>query len=78
MEPTPGGGVLVHAHLSERNLRALLQKLTMDGSARTIFTQDDVPGGVTFAVTSEANDRHYGEREFPPGVMHPLTEAEIA
>jgi hypothetical protein len=62
--------------LSERNLRALLHKLVMDGSARTLET-DDTPEGWRLRVRCETNADHYGMRPFPPGSMHPDTEREI-
>lgn len=51
--------------LSERNLKALLVKLTLPDSACTIYMD-----GVY--VSSEPDDQHYGDRV--PGEMHPATE----
>lgn len=56
--------------LSERNVRALYHKLTMDGSQRTIEAPDRA-----FIVTIEDDATHYADRA--PGVMHPETEAFI-
>ena len=57
--------------LSRRNLLALLHKLDMPGSARTIVK----PCGAV--VRCESDVEHYGERGFPAGKMHPDTEAYI-
>lgn len=54
--------------LSERNLRALLSKLSLPDSACTI-ERDGV------FVSAEADDQHYAGRT--PGPMHPLTEAAL-
>jgi len=54
--------------LSRRNLLALLHKLEMPNSARTIIK----PDGVTLIVEP---DIHYAGRQ--PGPMHPETEAFI-
>jgi hypothetical protein len=58
--------------LSKRNLLALLHKLEMVGSARTIIFGDR---GWTFVIKSESNEEHYRDRI--PGAMHPQTEAFI-
>lgn len=55
--------------LSKRNLLALLHKLMMEGSSRTIIK----PGGVV--VMSEDDETHYAGRR--PGVMHPETECFV-
>lgn len=67
---------LVRVTLSKRNLLSLLTKLDMQGSHRTIFTLDN-PHAV-LVVTAETDEQHYGDREYPPGEMHPQTEADIA
>jgi hypothetical protein len=59
----------VRVVLSERNLRALLAKLTIEGSACTIY-KDGV------LVTSERDADHYAPDQ-TPGVMHPLTETKM-
>ncbi len=74
--------------LSRRNLLALLHKLEMEWSARTITSGNgyrlDEDGTPTIArdleliVRSETDAEHYGERPFPAGAMHPDTEAFIA
>ena len=67
-------GQTPHVYLSRRNLLALLTKLDMPGSARTIVWHDE------FSVTSEPDDVHYSHESrlgCPPGVMHPQTEADI-
>lgn len=66
IETTPAGLRVV---LSERNLRALLSKLTMPDSACTITME-----GVY--VSAEPDDQHYADRG--PGPMHPHTEADLA
>lgn len=60
--------------LSRRNLLALLQKLEMQGSARTL-TSEDCPEGLELVVRAEEDDHHYGSRSEPPGPMHPRTES---
>ena len=65
-----------HEHaitLSRRNLLALLHKLEMEGSKRTIISD----GGDGWAVTVEVDEEHYKDR-IPPGIMHPSTEEFIA
>lgn len=59
--------------LSERNLLALLHKLQMEGSARTIYKQ--LPTGEMLAVRAEKDQDHYGSS--PHGRMHPDTEEFI-
>lgn len=59
--------------LSERNLRALLSKLSMPDSACTIQMDD---GSEMVSVSSESNDQHYVNRV--PGHMHPVTEKDIS
>lgn len=54
--------------LSERNLRALLSKLSLPGSACTIYTD-------RVYVSAEPDDQHYQGRT--PGMMHPATEAAL-
>jgi hypothetical protein len=60
--------------LSRRNLLALLQKLEMLGSARTL-TSDDCPDGLELVVRAEEDEDHYRGRTAPPGPMHPRTES---
>jgi len=62
--------------LSRRNLLALLQKLEMSGSARTLVS-DDCPAGLELVVRAEDDDEHYRRRDLPPGPMHPRTESFI-
>jgi hypothetical protein len=59
--------------LSRRNLRVLLQKLDMAGSARTIYI--DTEDGWRVYVKSEDDEEHYVDRA--PGEMHPQTELEL-
>ena len=66
----------VHEHthtiiLSRRNLLALLHKLEMEGSARTIIHTG-------WKVVVEEDGVHYIGRPEPPGPMHPSTEEFIA
>lgn len=58
--------------LSRRNLLALLQKLDMPGSYRTIIAPESEG---EFVVSAETDEEHYQGRT--PGVMHPLTEEFI-
>ncbi|KAB2850607.1 MAG: hypothetical protein F9K44_04385 [Hyphomicrobiaceae bacterium] len=60
--------------LSRRNLLALLHKLEMPGSARTLMTDYDCPEGWSLVVRSEPDDEHYGARAEPPGPLHPMSE----
>jgi hypothetical protein len=69
----PSWGHIVKITLSKRNLLALLQKLEMPGSKRTIYILDN---GVALGVTAESDEVHYADRE-PAGAMHPETEEAI-
>jgi len=60
--------------LSGRNLAALLQKLEMPGSLCTLASED-APEGWALVVNAEHDETHYRGRPFPPGPMHPTTEA---
>lgn len=65
--------------LSHRNLLALLQKLSMPGSARTLFSANGYRDGemvddIDLVVSAEDDEPHYASRGFPPGLMHPVTE----
>jgi hypothetical protein len=78
-----GEETVIHVTLSERNLLALLQKLGMPGSARTLasahaYREGELVDDVTLVVAAEDDDEHYGERGFPPGPMHPQTEEFLA
>lgn len=75
MNATFEGPKHLHVTLSERNLRALLHKVTggMGDSACTLVRETDA--GVWVTVTAEADEQHYTDR--PPGLMHPLTEAAL-
>lgn len=64
--------------LSKRNLLALLTKLEMAGSARTIVSYNTEPDGWVLVVRAESDEEHYSTRTFPPGPMHPHTELDIA
>lgn len=66
--------------LSKRNLLALLHKLEMEGSARTLQTtnwyyMDKRVDGHVMEVCVEPDDEHYRERT--PGPMHISTERFI-
>lgn len=61
--------IVVGVVLSKRNLLTLLTKLTLPGSACTIY-KDGI------YVSAEADDVHYQGRE--PGPMIPATERQIA
>lgn len=63
--------------LSRRNLLALLHKLEMEGSARTIVSEFE--DGTSLTMKSETDDEHYNHpardpRAVHPGRMHPETE----
>ncbi|GIK83199.1 MAG: hypothetical protein BroJett024_43040 [Alphaproteobacteria bacterium] len=60
--------------LSRRNLLALLHKLQMPGSARSLTTDYDCPEGWSLIVRSESDGEHYGTRSEPPGPLHPASE----
>jgi hypothetical protein len=64
---------MVTVRLSRRNLLALLHKLDMEGSARTLTRWCDE---LHVTVIAEEDEEHYGGRPF--GTMHPQTEAFIA
>lgn len=51
--------------LSERNLIALLHKLTRPEAAKGLVSGDCPPGWLLY-VTAEPDDRHYGHRTMPP------------
>jgi hypothetical protein len=59
--------------LSKRNLLALVHKLDMEGSNRTLDWQDW--DGLRLTVHCEPDGVHYMDRE--PGTMHPLSEEFI-
>lgn len=73
MHERPGGAVAV-VTLSRRNLLALLHKLEMPGSARTLTTDYACPEGWSLIVRSESDGEHYGSRSEPPGPLHPASE----
>ena len=68
----PDGAVAV-VTLSRRNLMALLHKLEMPGSARTLMTDYDCPEGWSLIVRSESTEDHYASR-VEPGPVHPASE----
>lgn len=72
----PEGAVAV-VTLSRRNLLALLHKLEMPGSARTLTTDYDCPEGWSLIVGSESDGEHYGARSEPPGPLHPASEVFV-
>jgi len=49
--------------LTERNLRGLLEKLSIEGSARTL-----IDGESKIAVRAVKNEEHYSNR--PAGIMY--------
>lgn len=72
----------VEVVLSCRNLLALLSKLELPGSARTLVHRDCYRDGlpvndVILILRVEDDDAHYVARP-PPGPMHPFSEAFIA
>lgn len=64
--------------LSRRNLLALLHKLEMPDSARTLITDYDCPEGWSLIVRSESDGEHYGARPEPPGPLHPASELFVS
>lgn len=58
--------------LSRRNLLALLSKLDVEWSAKTICQEDD--RGCVY-VAAEEDAAHYAGRT--PGRMHPVTERDL-
>ena len=74
---------LVRVTLSRRNLLALLQKLSMPGSARTLFSANGYRDGemvedIDLVVSAEEDLAHYASRGFVAGAMHPVTERFLA
>jgi len=67
----PFGKKATEVVLSRRNLLALLHKLDMPGSNRTIIK----PCGTI--VRCETDEEHYTGRYIPIGIMHPDTEEFI-
>lgn len=69
--------------LSRRNLLALIHKLDMPGSARTLVGRHTLADGAQTAapaliVKVEGDEEHYAKRAAGPGEMHPETEEFIA
>jgi hypothetical protein len=77
MEPEPLTGKTINITLSERNLRALLSKLEVPGSARTIqtFNGNGYPL-VSVSVTAESDAEHYADGR-KPGRMVDFTEEAL-
>jgi len=78
-----GEKVCVEVVLSRRNLLALLHKLDMEGSARTLHNNDSYIEGNQSShlliLKCEDDDEHYAKRESGViGVMHADTETHIA
>ena len=74
-----GDETLLFVTLSRRNLLSLLQKLSMPGSARTLFSANCYRDGergedLLLVVSVEEDEEHYSSRGFPRGLMHPATE----
>jgi hypothetical protein len=77
------GDRVVLVTLSQRNLAALLHKLTIDGSARMLFSGDVYRDGLAveepvLIVRCETDHEHYSGRPEPAGEMLPDSEAYIA
>lgn len=66
-------GAIVEVVLSEANLLALLHKLRMPDSGRTIYKRID--GRMVFIRVENDHEHYQGEER---GEMHPETEAFIA
>jgi hypothetical protein len=69
-------GTTVMVTLSRRNLLALLHKLDMEGSARTLIKNEGA--GKHLIVQAEDDEEHYNRPEGPAGPMHPETEGFIS
>jgi hypothetical protein len=71
------GRLAICVDLSRRNLLALLHKLDMPGSGRTIYREIEGVDGqeAILIVRSEDDDAHYAEREARE--MDPASEAYI-
>ena len=67
-------GAAAEVTLSRRNLLALLHKLEMPGSARTLMTDYDCPEGWCLVVRSEAVVVLFCARAVFPGPLHPMSE----
>src|SRR4051794_9645066 len=81
-----GGRRQILLTLSERNLRAILSKLKMPGSALRIDNGDCYRDGepvedYVFTLSAEDDETHYSHPlrslKGQPGPMHPDTEAAI-
>jgi hypothetical protein len=69
--------------LSRRNLLALLHKLDMPLSLRTLASYDSYVDGaavsnVLLVLRCENDEEHYSKRPARPGPMHPETEDFVA
>lgn len=74
---------IIELTLSERNLLSLLTKCYIVDSARTlesgdVFAADGEKLIGVFRVVAEKDEDHYEGREYPPGKMHPTTEAMLS
>lgn len=65
----------LHVTLSERNLKTLLLKLGVEGSARTLVREGDGGREIRVVVTAESDEVHYQDRR--PGPVHPREEAKL-
>lgn len=77
LELRPG---VVHVTLSERNLRALLAKLSGHPAGSACTISYPVPDLGHLFVSAEPDEVHYAnpERDTPtPGEMHPETEEHL-
>ena len=68
---------VVEVRLSRRNLLALLTKLDMDGSARTLELPGEGYVVPLLRVIAEDDGPHYAALQRQPGVLHPQTESDI-
>lgn len=66
-------GRITEVTLSKRNLETLLNKLTSEESARTLFTVRD---GHMLLVKAEPDEEHYKGRE--PGKVLQFPEKKVA
>lgn len=69
-------GSVAEVTLSRRNLLALLHKLEMPRSGRTLMSEHDCSPGWTLVVRAEDDPEHYADRR-GPGPVHPSSEVFI-
>ena len=70
-----GGRVCIE--LSRRNLESLLAKLNGHPPSSRCTLIKPCENGLFLEVKAVEDDTHYDERGYPPGEMHPSTEAQL-